>query len=237
MRLLAVALGVLTSLGTVGLARAETMSVETARSAIDQAATAIKGGKPQDAIAAVEPVIVALEEQQKEQIVHCAEDASQSLMLLVMQAAGTEQLPKTEQRNSIVIDSAFCTALFFKGFALIDLQRWDDAEPFLRRAHEAAPLNAQYLNEYAEWHNSMKQRQKAHDLFEQAFDLGELDTNKETKAFNQARSLRGMAFTEIEMGQLDKAEKNLRKSLKLIPNHQGAKSELEYIAELRRKGT
>ncbi|MDP3550070.1 MAG: tetratricopeptide repeat protein [Novosphingobium sp.] len=235
MRLLAVVLGVLASSGTVDFAQAETMPVETARSAIDQAGTAIRGGKPTDAIVAVEPVIAALEEQQKAQTVQCADGGSQTIMLLLMQAAASEKLPKAEQRNAVVIDSAFCTALFLKGFALIDLQRWDDAEPFLRRAHDAAPLNAQYLNEYAEWHNSMKQRQKSHDLFEQAFDLGEFDTNKETKTFNQARSLRGMAYTEIEMGQLDKAEKNLRKSLKLIPNHPGAKSELEYIAELRKK--
>ncbi len=221
-------------------ARAESMAAEAARAAIETAGNAIKSSKPAEAVAAVEPVIAALEEQEKEQTVRCADNQAQTLMVLLMQAAPSEMQPKaqqsnTEQRNTVVIDSAFCTALFLKGFALIDLQRWDDAEPFLRRAHETTPLSAHYLNEYAEWHKAMKQFDKAHALFGQAFDLGEYSPGKEAKASDQARALRGMAFAEIEMGQLDKAEVNLKKSLKLVPGHPGAKAELDYIAAMRKK--
>ena len=134
-----------------------------------------------------------------------------------------------------MIDSAFCLAPFLKGFALIDLQRWDDAEPMLRLASESAPLNAQFRNEYAEWHKAMKQWQKAHDIFAEAYGLGEFESDEGAKKFNQARALRGMGFTEIEMGDLDKAEESFKKSLKLLPDHEGAKSELQYIADLRKR--
>lgn len=37
-------------------------------------------------------------------------------------------------------------------------------------------------------------------------------------------ALARLAFAEIEMGQLDKAEANLKESLKLVPGHPGAKA-------------
>lgn len=222
-------------IATLGPANAEPVTPEAARTAIEKATDEIKAGNPAGAIALVEPVIATLEEMQKDQMVNCAEDMTGVITLSALQAATMAKLPEKERRKAIVAVPDFCTALFLKGFALIDLMRIDEAEVFLRRAHEAAPLSAQYLNEYAQWHGTMKQWEKAHELFEQAFGLGEMYTDKERKNFDQARALRGMAFSEIEMGELDKAEKNLKKSLKLIPDHAGAKSELQYIADLRQR--
>lgn len=222
-------------IATLGPANAEPVTPEAARTAIEKATDEIKAGNPAGAIALVEPVIATLEEIQKDQMVNCAEDLTGVIMLSALQAATMAKLPEKERRNAIVAVPDFCTALFLKGFALIDLKRMEEAEVFLRRAREAAPLSTQYLNEYAEWHKTMKQWEKAHDLFEEAFGLGEMDSDKRRKNSNQARALRGMAFSEIEMGQLDKAEKNLKKSLKLIPDHAGAKSELQYIADLRQR--
>lgn len=223
------------SFASISLAHAEPMTEEAARTATDNAVNALKAGNPEAVIPLVDPVIAALEDMQKNQAVQCADGMAEAILLSAMQTAVMEKVPEKERRAATIIGPDFCAALFFKGFALIDLKRMDEAEVFLRRAHKAAPLNAHYLNEYAEWHKAMKQWEKSHDLFQQAFDLGEWATNKDLKKFHQARALRGMAYNEIEMGQLDKAEKNLRKSLKLLPDDAGAKSELQYIADLKKK--
>lgn len=227
-------------MATSGTAHAEPMSPEAAREAVSKAVGQIRKQNPSGVLPLVEPVIAALQEQQKVQVSQCADDMTQTIMLSALQAAAmkkqTEETPGSKPQSAAVIDSAFCLAPFLKGFALIDLQRWDDAEPMLRLASESAPLNAQYRNEYAEWFKAMKQWQKAHDVFAEAYDLGQWESDEGARKFNQARALRGMGFTEIEMGDLDKAEESFRKSLELIPNHEGAKSELQYIANLRKKG-
>jgi tetratricopeptide (TPR) repeat protein len=223
------------SFASISLAHAEPMTEEAARAATDNAVNALKAGNPEAVIPLVDPVIATFEDMQKDQTVQCADDLTGALFLSAMQAALMEKVPEKERRAASIVGPDFCAALFLKGFALIDLKRMDEAETFLRRAHEAAPLNAHYLNEYAEWHKAMKQWEKSHELFQEAFGLGEFSTDKGMKKFNQARALRGMAFNEIEMGQLDKAEKNLRKSLKLLPDNAGAKSELQYIADLKKK--
>lgn len=228
-------LAALLFLTTAATAHAETMTTEAAREAVGKAIGELRKQNPAGVLPLVEPVVVALQDQQKEKNAVCADDAAQSLALMVMQATASDKLPKEQQRDAVAVDSAFCLAPFLKGFALIDLHRWDDAEPMLRLASESAPLNAQYRNEYAEWFKAMKQWQKAHDIFAEAYDLGQWESDEGARKFNQARALRGMGFTEIEMGDLDKAEESFRKSLKLIPNHEGAKSELQYIANLRKK--
>lgn len=228
-------LAALVFLATSVTAHAEPMTPEAAREAVGKAMGELRKQNPAGVLPLVEPVVAALQEQQKDKNAVCADDAAQSLALMIMQSAAADKLPKDQRRDAVAVDSAFCLAPFLKGFALIDLQRWDDAEPMLRLASESAPLNAQYRNEYAEWFKAMKQWQKAHDVFAEAYDLGQWESDENAKKFNQARALRGMGFVEIEMGDLDKAEESFRKSLKIIPDHPGAKSELQYIADLRKR--
>ncbi|MBB4612126.1 tetratricopeptide repeat protein [Novosphingobium taihuense] len=221
-------------LTTAATAHAEPMTPEAAREAVSKAMDEIRKQNPAGVLPLVDPVVVALQDQQSKQISQCADDMTQAILLSAMQAAALKK--QDEAKSAALIDNAYCLAPFLKGFALIDLHRWDDAEPMLRLASESAPLNAQFRNEYAEWFKAMKQWQKAHDVFEEAYGLGEFESDEANKKANQARALRGMGFTEIEMGDLDKAEKSFKKSLKIIPNHEGAKIELQYIANLRKKG-
>ncbi len=136
--------------------------------------------------------------------------------------------------GTVAIAIDYCDALFIKGFSLIDLNRASEAEPFLRRATELSPLNAHYLNEYAEWFKSVRQWQKSYDLFAQAADLAPVQPAEERDK-RHARSLRGMGYAMIEMGKLDDAEMLMNQSLKLEPDSAGANQELAYIAEQRAK--
>jgi tetratricopeptide (TPR) repeat protein len=56
--------------------------------------------------------------------------------------------------------------------------------------------------------------------------------HKNSKVF-EAPALRGMAFSLIDLGDLDKAEAVLTESLKVDPGNEVAQIELEYIRRLR----
>lgn len=238
---LTMTLAALASLSSAIPARAEPITTETARAAVEKAIDELKTHNPAGVLPLVEPVVASLQDQQSEKPALCATGLTQAILLSTMQDAllkkQAKERPNDKPQSATVIDNAFCIAPFLKGFALIDLQRWDEAEPMLRLASESAPLDAQFRNEYAESFKAMKQWQKAHDVFAEAYDLCEWESDEDVKKSNQARALRGMGFVEIEMGDLDKAEKSFKKSLKIVPDHAGAKSELQYIADLRKKGT
>jgi len=150
-------------------------------------------------------------------------------MIVAMMATGLATFAK---RDAVVTDMAPCHAYFIKGFALIDLGRGPEAEPFLRRATELAPNNAHYLNEYAEWWKSARKWQKSYDLFAQAAGLAALQP-PDVRNKRHARSLRGMGFNLIELGRLDTAESIFNQSLKLEPDSQAAANELAHIKEQR----
>lgn len=219
------------------LARAAAMTAEQARAAVEIALSERARGNTSGVIPAIDPVIVAFEGMQANERTFCAQNQPQTLLLLLGAAAeadkGKAPVPATK---TVVVDHAYCTALFLKGFMLIDLGRPGEAEAFLRRAHEAEPYNAHFLNEYAEWYKMAGQWQRAHDLFAEAVEKSELANDPE-KAPYKARALRGMGFTEIELGKLDDAESHMRESQKYDPDNPAVRQEIEYIARLRRRRT
>jgi tetratricopeptide (TPR) repeat protein len=195
---------------------------------VDTAAKFLQAGKQTEAIDAAEQAISSFEEEFSAggKRINCADGPTQTLMLLVT-AAGDKQ-------DATALDMTWCDALFIKGFALIDLGRNDEAFTFLKRASDMAPLSAHYKNEFAEWYKTNKQWQLSYDQFAIARDLSEFSPDEFKKEF-EARSLRGMGFALIELGNLDEAEKMFKQSLKLQPGHAGAKNELDYIKEQRAK--
>ena len=98
-----------------------------------------------------------------------------------------------------------------------------------------APINAHYRNEYAEWYKAHHQWQQAHDLFADAWNM--VDHNKKGPDRKiAARSLRGMGFTQIELGDYNDAERQFKLSLEFEPEKQAAVAgELQYIADQRKK--
>ena len=201
----------------------EELRAETTSKGIDLLAQ----GKPAEAVAAVDPVLASFDAQYPagEKQVFCANGMEQTLAVLLIASAGNKE--------SIALAPTWCDALFTKGFALVDLQRLDEAGPYLQKAAEMAPLNAHYINEYAEWHKAKRHWQTAYDLFDKARSVIFYAPDAFKKP-HEARSLRGMGFALIELGKLDEAEKMFKKSLKLMPGHPSALSELQYIKDLRK---
>lgn len=207
--------------------RAQTPSAPDREAMLTQAITAMSQRRFADSLQLSETIISAYEAEysKSDKLIYCAENGEQIILLLARAV--------TQKKDGVTLDKTWCTALFLKGFALIDLNRSTEARPFLARAAEMAPLDAHFLNEYAEWFKSARQWQDAYDWFEKARDASQYSA-AEFRNGQKARSLRGMGFVTIELGDLEKASKLFKESLELMPNHPGALSELKYIEDLRR---
>ncbi len=194
---------------------------------LGQAFDLLQAGKPAEAVRKFDSVIAAYEAEQQGKTVRCAESLEQAMAvsLLLMSESSVDGEVTILGRN-------WCAALFGKGYALIDLRRSNDAEPFLLRATLMAPLEAHYVNELAELYKNRRQWQLAYDTFERALELADTPSTA-TPPQVKARSLRGMGFAMIELGDLDKAVELFHRSQEFDPGSAAAKSELEYIASLR----
>jgi len=196
--------------------------------AIDRAADLIGAGKPAEAVTLLDAMIAEQDKRLKGETrqVYCARSPVESLSYTVHAAR--------ERKAAIVLPQEPCYALFLKGFALIDLNRGDEAKAWLERAVAMAPSNAHFLGELAEWYKVRKDYKAARALFQRAVDSADLSPDNR-KTFDKARGLRGLGYILIEEGKLDEAETLYRQCLQLDPADERSKKQLDYIAEHRGK--
>jgi Flp pilus assembly protein TadD len=138
-------------------------------------------------------------------------------------------------KNSTVVGGAWSTALHLKGYALIDLERYDDAKAVLRHGLEIAPMNPSLWNELGAILQLEKNWPEAARAYVQAENGAKLFADPDAKTVNNllTRALRGQGYVLIETGELKKAEKLYRRCLKLDPHDDVARQELAYIADLK----
>ena len=207
-------------------------ALATERKNLDNAFELARQGKAAEAEAIFSAVIADYDRKAQPGITYrCAEDSAHALETMIGGIAANPD------KGMVVLGANWCDALFGEGFVLIDLNRASEAEPFLARAVEMAPTNAHYLNEYAEWYKSHHQWQRAYDLFAHAWDIVDHDKKGSDRKI-AARALRGMGFTQIELGNYNDAEKLFKRSLDYEPEKQSAvDGELQYIRDQRRKAS
>jgi len=146
---------------------------------------------------------------------------------------GTKAVSKDGNNGAVIVSPDWCAAVFFKGFALIDLGRPAEAYPYFKRAVELAPNHAQYIAELAEFSKTKHDWPTALSLFQQAVDAAQTFSPPDAKQFELGRAMRGVAFVLSEQGKLDEAEAEYRKCLELDPSDAKATSELAWIAQER----
>jgi len=209
-------------------ARAAPSVADEDQAEVDRAVLLIHAGKPAEAVAVLDALIAAQEKRWAgdTQRRYCARSPVETILY-----AGTAA---REKKPAVVAGRSACYPLFLKGFALIDLNRSEEARVYFDRALAMAPFNAQFLGELAEWHKNRRDWDKAMSLYKQAEGAAGFSP-KEDEIFDRTRALRGQAFILVERGKMDEAEKLYRKCLELDPNDERAKQELQYIAEQRRK--
>jgi tetratricopeptide (TPR) repeat protein len=201
---------------------------DSAQGRVNRAADLIGAGKPAEAVALLD-LLIAEQERQRQgdtRQVYCARSAAETVAYSGKAAH--------EKKAAIVLPEAACYSIFLKGFALIDLDRSDEARAWLERAVAMAPSNAHFLGELAEWYKMRKDWGKSRELFRRAVAASELSPDNR-KTFDKTRGLRGLGYILVEEGKLDEAEKLYRECLRLDPSDDRSKRQLDYIAG--RRGT
>jgi tetratricopeptide (TPR) repeat protein len=223
-----VALALLAAAPAVQQAGSAPAAAQPAKSEVDKAAELIGAGKPGEAVALLDTFIADQERQRRGETrqVYCARSVAEGLVY----SAAAERAHKP----SVVLPQDACYSLFLKGFALIDLNRSDEARTWIERAVAMAPSNAHFLGELGEWYKIRKDWPAARALFQRAVDASALSPENR-RVFDRTRGLRGLGYILIEERKLDEAERLYRQCLQLDPNDDRSKRQLDYIASQRGK--
>ncbi len=162
----------------------------------------------------------------------CVRTPAEALFYLTGLAAAHDR--NGQGRTGVALASTWAYGYYGKAFALIELNRFDEAAEALDRALELSPANSQFLTERGylyrasrEWDKMLASNQAALEHLEFSPDA-QRDTER-------ARALRGAGYALIELDRLDEAERHFRDSLKIEPGNPIALGELDYIRKLRKK--
>ena len=196
---------------------------------LDQARELIAKGQPAAALPLVDQVIADYEKKYRSNsktVYYSARSLEEGFVY--------STLAGMAGRNGVVLNGDWTDAYFLKGFALIDLNRSEEAIRWLDKAAALAPMNAQVLAERAEWYKNRRDWKKAYKEFDSARSAAGFAAD-EDKVREEGRAIRGMAFVRIEQGKLDDAERLLNEALKLDPADRRAREELDLIATMRKR--
>ncbi|WP_343528057.1 tetratricopeptide repeat protein [Sphingomonas sp.] len=193
------------------------------------AAEAVKAGQPQAALDGLVPVLAAYEADHAGETrrIYCAM-SMQDLLLYAGMAA-------KDRVSAVMLSPGYCTALYLKGYALVDLGRIAEAKTIYERLLTLAPMYAQYQTEYGQLVRREKDWPHMLAICEKAADAARIAAPA-IRPMQQGAALRCQGYALIELGRWDEAEKRYRQALALDPNDARAKDELRYIAG-RRAGT
>jgi tetratricopeptide (TPR) repeat protein len=196
----------------------------------NQAFNLIDQGHPADAVKLLDELITDFEARYAHATkqIYCARSDAETLFYAMKAAAA--------KKEAQVLDDTWCNSYFFKGYALIDLGKPDEAKPYFDKAIAMGPMNSHFLGERAEWYKSRRDWDDAYAEFSTASEAAQFSPD-DMKSFDQRRAWRGMAYVRIEQRKLDEAEALLRKCVELDPTDEKANSELKYIDSLRHPGT
>lgn len=189
----------------------------------------LSSGSTKDAIENYfEPIIKNCEKKfsEKSQTYFGARSGAEAIMYAALGA--------TLKQNTEVLDSTCGDANFFKGFALVDLGRLDDAGVYFDKAVAWSPQNSMYLAELGNLSQLKKNWQQSLDFFEQAENAAEFSPDN-VKTLELLRAKRGVGFNLTELGRLDEAEKKYLECLAVDKNDKKSQGELAYIKQLRSK--
>ena len=134
--------------------------------------------------------------------------------------------------DAAVLPPGYCTALYLKGFALIDLGRPAEAKAVYQRLLTLAPMHAQFLTESGQLARIEKDWPRMLASCERAAEAAAI-ASPDIKVVQQGAALRCQGYALVEEHKLDDAEKRYNEALAINPADTKAKNELTYIAEQR----
>jgi tetratricopeptide (TPR) repeat protein len=200
-----------------------------ASATIAQAFSAIQAGDPARALATVQPVVASFEKEFSDEKRHifCSQTPEQDGYYLTTADGGAD--------NARLVTVTWCNALYVKAFALVDLDRLDDAQSAFERLVSFAPKHSRYINELAYVLLKKKEWQHSIEIYRSAEAAATF--TPERRDYERCVAFRGIGFDLVELGRLDDAEASYRKCLAIIPGEPKSLGEIEYIKEQRKKTT
>lgn len=196
----------------------------------------LKQGQPEAAIRdAFDPIIQESEAKYRsdDTIYFCVRTQSETLLYLLGVAALHDK--GESGKNGVALAPSWAYAYYGKAYALIELNRFEEAGQSLDHALKLSPNNPQFLTERGFVYRASREWDKMLESHRAALANIEVATPDNLQKTERARALRGEGYALIELGQLDEAERSFKKSLKIEPRNKIALDELDYIKRLRQQ--
>lgn len=213
----------------VDAATAARRAADTA--ALEQAVQLIRAHQLQAAVDKVlSPLIAAQDAEHPAEsglAVYCANSPSESLLYLVRSAAANQA--------AAVTDGTWCTALFMRGYAEVDLGQLSAAESDFTRASTLSPANPHYVSELGALHARQHEWPQALAFYRRALEIAPAFPTPGRAIPEQGIALRGIGYVDVELGRLDEAEAAYRHALDLDPADQKSRNELGYVQAQKAK--
>jgi len=174
--------------------------------------------------------------------IYGARSQSEPLLYLMESAAdkdsGQKELPASPESKgdvtALVLNTDWGDTYYLKGFALVAMKHYPEAQEVLAKAVALSPHNSYYLAEYAYAFIANGQYTQGLEWALKAENASAFSPET-VKREEKGRALRHAGYALIELGRLDEAEKKYKACLKLDKNDEKAKNELNYIQQLRAK--
>ena len=135
------------------------------------------------------------------------------------------------EREVVWLHPYYSQAHYYKGYALVQLERTREAIGEIQRAIDLNPMHGPFYLELAYIHARQRDFDRALSLYNHALERDYFPQKSATAA-----AYRGIGYIYIESGMLQEAVKMYEKSLELEPESGIARQELDYINTLRRLG-
>ncbi len=130
------------------------------------------------------------------------------------------------------IDIACPSAYYHAAYLHVSAKRFDEALPLLDKAIALAPYYAMPHNERGFILNQQGRLRDGIESYRKAIRISDAHPSA---AYAKPAALRGIGWAQIELGELDQAQKTYEEVLALEPDNGLAKRELECIAQQRAK--
>lgn len=139
------------------------------------------------------------------------------------------------KQTAAALGPAWQEAYFLKGNALNSLGRYNEASQALQHAQALAPMNAQTMIELAFSYEQLHKTEDALDLCESAEAMSEFSPDA-VQQTEKARALRCQGYNLTELRRYREALERYNEALKLDPDDQIAKREIEYVHRQQAQG-
>jgi len=137
--------------------------------------------------------------------------------------------------NAKILSKTWSEAYYLKAYALLELNKINQAEETIDKALKLAPANSKYLSEAAHIYQVKKEFRSALSRYKLAEKSANLYTPKSLHKKELLRAKRGIAYNLIELREFNGAKKIYKEILRISPRDKIALKELKYIDELKKR--